>query len=76
MAGIFDELGLGEAIDRMIPQESEKRIASVGQAVKAMGAQWAGVCESARLLVAHFSRISPQNGSSAQVLVRSILTMM
>ena len=36
VAGIYDELGIGEAIDRMVPQESEKRIVSVGQAVKAL----------------------------------------
>lgn len=34
VAGIFDELGIGEAIDRMMPQDREKRVVSVGQAVK------------------------------------------
>jgi hypothetical protein len=36
VAGMYDELGLGELIDSLIPQDKEKRVVSVGQAVKAM----------------------------------------
>lgn len=36
VSGMFDELGLGELIDQLIPQNHEKRNVSVGQAVKAM----------------------------------------
>ena len=36
IAGMYEELGIGEVIDRVVPQGREKRIVSVGQAVKAM----------------------------------------
>jgi len=36
VAGMCDELGLSELIDRVIPQDREKRTVSIGQAVKAM----------------------------------------
>lgn len=36
VAGMYDELGLGELIDSLIPQGKEKRVVSIGQAVKAM----------------------------------------
>ena len=36
VAGSFEARGIGEAIDGLIPQESERRRVSVGQAVKAM----------------------------------------
>jgi len=36
VAGMYDELGLGELIDSLIPQDKEKRVVSVGQTVKAM----------------------------------------
>ena len=34
VAGMYDELGLGELIDSLIPQDKEKRVVSVGQSVK------------------------------------------
>ncbi|MBF0133965.1 MAG: DUF4277 domain-containing protein [Magnetococcales bacterium] len=36
VAGIYDELCLGETIDRIIPQDMSMRKVSIGQAVKAM----------------------------------------
>jgi transposase len=36
VAGMFDELGIGEVIDRSIAQDASRRQGSVGQAVKAM----------------------------------------
>ena len=36
VAGMCDELGIGELVDRLIVQDEEKRLVSVGQAVKAM----------------------------------------
>jgi transposase len=36
VASMFDELGLGEALDEVIPQDQAQRKVSVGQAVKAM----------------------------------------
>jgi transposase len=36
VAGMFDELGIGEVLDRVIAQDRSQRRVSVGQAVKAM----------------------------------------
>ncbi|NNJ83353.1 MAG: IS1634 family transposase, partial [Gammaproteobacteria bacterium] len=36
VAGMYDELGIGELIDRLISQDSRKRTVSIGQAIKAM----------------------------------------
>ena len=36
VAGVFDELGIGEVLDQVIPQDRSQRRVSVGQAVKAM----------------------------------------
>jgi transposase len=36
VAGMFEELGIGEVTDQAIQQDQEKRIVSLGQAVKAM----------------------------------------
>jgi Domain of unknown function (DUF4277) len=36
VAGMYEELGIGEVIDRAVPQDEERRFVSVGQAVKAM----------------------------------------
>ena len=43
VAGMFDELGLGEGLDRVIAQERTQRLVSVGQAVKAMGLNGLGL---------------------------------
>ena len=36
VAGMYDELGIGDVIDSAIKQDDEKRNVSIGQAVKAM----------------------------------------
>ena len=36
VATMFDELGVGELIDQLIPQDFEQRQVTIGQAVKAM----------------------------------------
>lgn len=36
VAGMYDDLGIGTLIDNLIPQDTTRRILSVGQAVKAM----------------------------------------
>ena len=36
VAGMFDELGIGELVDKHVPQDLEQRKISVGQALKAM----------------------------------------
>ena len=33
VAGMYDELGIGELIDKLIPQDREKRTVSIGQVV-------------------------------------------
>jgi transposase len=43
VAGLYEELGIGQRIDRVIPQDGDKRQVSLGQAVKAMvlnGLEW------------------------------------
>jgi transposase len=55
VAGMFDELGIGEAIDGLIPQDREKRIVTVGQAVKAMVLNGLGFVNQ-RLYLVPFSR--------------------
>ncbi len=54
VAGIFDELGIGEAIDRLIPQDREKRVVSVGQAVKALVLDGLGFVNQRLYRVPHF----------------------
>jgi hypothetical protein len=36
VAGMYEELGIGETIDRAVIQDGDKRQVSLGQAVKAM----------------------------------------
>jgi len=36
VAGLYDELGIGQRIDQLIPQKLDQRTISIGQAVKAM----------------------------------------
>jgi transposase len=49
----------GEAIDQMILQDSEKRIGSVGQAVKAMGLNGLGFVDQRLYLIPHFFQDKP-----------------
>ncbi|MCP4407350.1 MAG: DUF4277 domain-containing protein, partial [Gammaproteobacteria bacterium] len=37
VAGMYDELGIGELVDRLIVQDGEKRKVSIGQAVNRLG---------------------------------------
>ena len=48
VGGMHDELGLGEFIDSLIPHDKEKRVVSVGQAVKALVLN--GLCFANRAL--------------------------
>ena len=54
VAGMYDELGLGELLDRLIPQDKEKRVVSVGQAVKAMVVNGLGFTNRALYMTAFF----------------------
>ena len=59
VAGMYDELGIGELIDRIIPQEAAKRTVSIGQAVKAMVLNGLGFTQRALYLSPLFFRDKP-----------------
>ncbi|WYD80369.1 MAG: IS1634 family transposase [Candidatus Electrothrix gigas] len=59
VAGMYDELGLGELIDSLIPQDEEQRIVSIGQAVKAMVVNGLGFANRALYLTPHFFQDKP-----------------
>ena len=59
VAGMYDELGIGELIDTLIPQDAEKRTVSIGQAVKAMVLNGLGFANRALYLTELFFRKKP-----------------
>jgi transposase len=59
VSGMYEELGIGEVIDRVVPQERGKRIVSVGQAVKAMVLNGLGFVNQRLYLVPHFFQDKP-----------------
>ena len=59
VAGMYDELGIGELIDRAIRQDGERRIVSVGQAVKALVLTGLGFINQRLYLVPHFFQDKP-----------------
>jgi transposase len=59
VAGMCDELGIAELIDKLIPQDTEKRKVSVGQAVKAMILNGLGFANRALYLTELFFRDKP-----------------
>jgi len=59
VSGMYDELGLGEVIDQLIPQDDEKRVLSIGQAVKAMVLNGLGFTNRALYLTPHFFKDKP-----------------
>ncbi|EDN70185.1 transposase [Beggiatoa sp. PS] len=58
VAGMYDELGIGELIDQLIPQDEKKRIVSIGQAVKAMVLNGLGFANRALYLTQLFFLIN------------------
>src|SRR5215475_3735488 len=54
VAGMFDELGIGEVIDRSMAQDASRRQVSVGQAVKAMVLNGLGFVNQQLYLVPSF----------------------
>jgi transposase len=56
---MFEELGVGELIDKVIPQDTNKRIVTVGQSVKAMVLNGLGFVNKALYLVPHFFEDKP-----------------
>jgi transposase len=59
VAGMYDELGIGEVLDHLIVQDDEKRTVSVGQAVKAMVLNGLCFVNQRLYLIAHFFENKP-----------------
>ena len=51
VAGMFDELGIGEVVDKATQQNPEMRDLTVGEAVKVMGLNGLGCINQALYLV-------------------------
>ena len=59
VAAQFDELGLVELIDSVVPQDSEKRTVSLGQAIKAMVVNGLGFANHVLYLMPEFFEDKP-----------------
>ena len=68
VAGMFDELGVGELIDTVIPQDFEQRQVTVGQAVKAMVLNGLGFANRRLYLTPHFFANKPTEGIVTLIL--------
>src|SRR5437870_9426503 len=75
VAGMFEELGITEVIDRATKQDPEMRIVTAGHAVKAMVLNGLGFINQQLYLVPHFSSISPSRASLPQAF-RLAISMM
>jgi transposase len=59
IAGMFDELGIGDLVDEMVPQDLSQRKVSVGQALKAMVLNGLGFANRRLYLMPEFFRNKP-----------------
>jgi transposase len=59
LAGIFDELGVGDLADELLPQDLSQRKATVGQALKAMLLNGLGFANRRLYLMPEFFRNEP-----------------
>ncbi len=59
VAGMFDELGIGDLVDEVVPQDLSQRKVSVGQALKAMVLNGLGFANRRLYLVPEFFRNKP-----------------
>jgi len=59
VAGMFDELGVGELVDAVVPQDLEQRKISVGQALKAMVLNGLGFANRRLYLTTRFFQSKP-----------------
>ena len=59
VAGMYDELGIGDLLDQMIYQDEEKRVVSIGQAVKAMVLNGLGFANHTLYLMPRFFQDKP-----------------
>ena len=59
LAGMFDELGIGELIDTLVPQNLAQRRISVGRALKAMVLNGLGFAKRRLYLTSRFFQNKP-----------------
>lgn len=59
VAGMFDELGIGELVDKLVPQDLEQRKISVGQGLKAMVLNGLGFANRRLYLTTRFFQNKP-----------------
>lgn len=59
VAGMFDELGIGDVLDHATRQNPARRDLTVGEAVKAMGLKGLGLVTQALYLVPRFFQHKP-----------------
>ena len=59
VAGMFDELGIGDLVDELVPQDLCQRKVSVGQALKAMVLNGLGFANRRLYLMPEFFRNKP-----------------
>jgi transposase len=59
LAGMFDELGIGELVDELVPRDFSQRKVSVGQALKAMVLNGLGFANRRLYLMPEFFRNKP-----------------
>ena len=59
VAGIFDELGIGDLVDELVPQDFSQRNVSVGRALKAMVLNGLGFANRRLYLMPEFFRNKP-----------------
>ncbi|MEM1008924.1 MAG: DUF4277 domain-containing protein [Myxococcota bacterium] len=63
VVGMYDELGIGELLDQLIPQTNPQCIVSIGQAVKGMVLNGLGFTNRALYLTELFFRDKPVDRS-------------
>ena len=73
IAAQFDDLGLVELIDSMVPQDKEKRTVSLGQSVKAMVINGLGFANHTLYLMPEFFADKPVERLPPMILTRIYL---
>src|SRR5688500_11081820 len=73
VAGMFEELGIAEVIDKTTQQDPEMRIVTAGQAVKAMVLNGLGFVNQQLYLVPHFFHNKPTSRLIAPAITASHL---
>jgi transposase len=71
VAGMFDELGIGEVIDRATRHQPETRIVTTGDAVKAMVLNGLGFVNQQLYLVSRFFQDKPTSRLLAPMLIEA-----